>query len=583
MKADDGTRIALGAATALALLGAWGSSRGSMAKGKPSEDEIQRGRVVREIKRIAERGPTRGRDEDGRPEQEGVPVSIRQISEETGASMEVVEEEARRLASPGGGRGYYLEGEGESLSIGKVSPTMRWLTERVGKLKDRNPELAIRLVDVVLSYLLASTTSERLSGVISETETLIEDFNEGVGEDIFYRQIEVQPGEELKGYAQLYHYALIDRRMLKTAKDPDLWTDFGEGSFDNLSTNWRGHPYLPWIESIVAEAVQDEDLDKISTLLDRLTHVLDWVDAPGRREAIRERRRAERRRAEAQARRARGQAVEAQEQADDEGEEIDYGPEDLTVGVSLADAIEYADNWQRYAGRRTSKETIKALKAKGMWFGCHDGIHPINSPIVHRHANGWTWRKISTFEEKAYEGNMGSAEGLRSVPTRRTAYGFGCLRHCIGTNHISDYTEENGYFNYSLRTPANRPMLTITISNRQVIDFAGRMNRWPGTLGTYQGGVGVYVMAMLKKEGLDFKNESDYLDAEAQMIEEFFNAMNLSLRSSSRTDSVVSRLSEIERRKKAAAADGSPNRWPRYSRSVSGKLRDPSRRRRKSR
>jgi hypothetical protein len=94
--------------------------------------------------------------------------------------------------------------------------------------------------------------------------------------------------------------------------------------------------------------------------------------------------------------------------------------------------------------------------------------------------------------------------------------------------------------------------------------------------------VGVYVMAMLKKEGLDFKNESDYLDAEAQMIEEFFSAMNLSLRSS-RTDSVVSRLSEIERRKKAAAADGSPNRWPRYSRSVSGKLRDPSRRRRKSR
>lgn len=590
MSRIHGAGLAIGAAAALAALGAWSSREGSLAKGRPSEQEIQRGRVVREIKRIVERGPSRERDEDGRPVLEGDPVSIVQISEEAGLSIEVVEREARRLASPGGGGGYYLSGveagdpEG-LLSIGQVSPTMRWLTERVGKLKDKEPELAIRLVDVVIAHLGEQIhLSVVPSGVDQEVDVLEDDFMVAYQDGEIYKQVEFDPSSPLQGYASVYHEALKDRRILRTGNSPEFWTDGAHTNFDKVSTGWRGFDYLPWIESVIRDAIERDGLDNIQYLLDRLTHVLDWVDAPGRREAIREARRIERRRADRQARRARGQElrpepqgnVEEQEQAQHEAEA--YGPEELKPGVSLGDAVQYADNWQQRAGIRASREIVKALRSRGMWFACPDGIHPIESPVVHRHANGFTWRKISTFEEKAYEGNMGSAEGLRAPPRNRTAFGFGCLRHCIGTNHINDYIEERGYVNYSLRTPANRPLLTITIRGDEVVDFAGRMNRYPGTLGSYGGGVGTYVMAMLQKEGLGFKNEKEYLDAEVGMIQEFFKAMRLDLSRSRHTSYVISRLREIEDRKRAAQADGSPNRWRSYSRStLSGKMRDPGR------
>jgi hypothetical protein len=594
MSRFHGAGLAIGAAAALAVLGAWGSRGGSLAKGRPSEQEIQRGRVTREIRRIVERGPSRERDEDGRPVLEGDPVSIVQISEETGLDADVVESEARRLASPGGGRGYYLSGAetggpGGLLSIGQVSPTMRWLTERAGKLKAKEPELAIRLVDVVIAHLGEQVPLGVMpSGVDQEVDVLEDDFRVAYQDGEIYKQVEFDPSSPLQGYASVYHEALKDRRILRTGKNPELWTDGAHTNFDKVSTGWRGFDYLPWIESVIRDAIERDGLDNIRYLLDRLTHVLDWVDAPGRREAIREARRIERRRADRQARRARGQELQPEPQGDAEGQaeaqaqaryEVEaYGPEELKPGVSLADAIQYADNWQQRAGRRASKEIVKALRARGMWFACPDGIHPIESPVVHRHANGFTWRKISTFEEKAYEGNMGSAEGLRAPPRNRTAFGFGCLRHCIGTNHINDYVEERGYVNYSLRTPANRPLLTITVRGDEVIDFAGRMNRSPGTLGSYGGGIGTYVMSMLQKEGLGFKNEQEYLDAEASMIQEFFKAMRLDLGRSRHTSSVISRLKEIEERKRAAQADGSANRWRSYSRStLSGKMRDSSR------
>ena len=584
MRRDNGTGLAFGAAAALALLGAWGASRGSLAKGRPSEEEIQRGRLIRDIKRIVERGPTNERDEDGRPQLEGHPVTIRQISTEIGADLSAVEREAMRLASPSGGGGYYLEGQDGQPAIGQISPTMRWLTERVGKLKNKNPELAIRLVDVVISHLGEQIPlTAKPSGIDASAESLESDIREAVEEDLLYKEIELTPGEELKGYANLYHEALKDRRILRTPKNEEDWREDSFTNFDMVSTDWRGYKLLPWIESVIEDAIERDYIEQVQRLLDNLTFVLDWVDAPGRGDAIRAARRAARRRAEREAQLDRGQLLPAQPQAQEEedeqpGEEV-FGPEELTPGIGLDQAMEYATAWDRRQVTRTSKELQKALRRAGMWFACPDGIHPIQSPVVHRHANGWTWRKISTFEEKAYEGNMGDAGNLRSVPRDRIAYGYGCLRHCIGTHHISDYTERNGYLNYSLRTPDNRPLLTITVRNGMVIDFAGFANRKPGTLGTHGGGTETNILNMLQKEGLEFKNGNEYLDAEVQMVKEFFDAMGLNM-GSSHVSAVASRLKDIEERKRAAKADGSPNRWRSYSRaSISGKMRDAGGRR----
>lgn len=588
MRRDNGTDLAFGAAAVLALLGAWGAGRGSLAKGRPSEEEIQRGRLIRDIKRIVERGPTNERDEDGRPQLEGHPVTIRQISTEIGADLSAVEREAMRLASPSGGRGYYLEEQDGQTAIGQTSPTMRWLTERVGKLKNKNPELAIRLVDVVISYIGERVPlTAKPSGIEASAESLESDIREAVEEGLLYKEIELTPGEELKGYATLYHEALKDRRILRTPKNEEAWSEDSFTNFDRWSTDWRGYKYLPWIESIIEDAIDRDYIEQVQRLLDNLTFVLDWVDAPGRGDAIRAARRAARRRAEREVRLARGQLLpaqpqaqpQAQEEEDEQPGEETFGPEELTPGIGLDEAIEYASAWERRHARRTSKELQKELRKAGMWFACPDGIHPIQSPVAHRHANGWTWRKISTFEEKAYEGNMGDATYLRSIPRDRIAYGYGCLRHCIGTHHISDYTERNGYLNYSLRTPANRPLLTITIRDGMVIDFAGFANRKPGTLGTHGGGTETNILNMLQKEGLEFKNGGEYLDAEAQMVKEFFDAMGFMM-GGSYTSAVASRLRDIEERKRAAKADGSPNRWRSYSRaSISGKMRDASGRR----
>lgn len=75
----------------------------------------------------------------------------------------------------------------------------------------------------------------------------------------------------------------------------------------------------------------------------------------------------------------------------------------------------------------------------------------------------------------------------------------------------------------------------------------------------------------MRRAGPEFVgvSQQDYLDAEVLMVDEFFRAQGFP-RWGSDYDPVLRRLGEIERRKKAAKEDGSPNRWPQYQRTIAG-------------
>lgn len=505
MRRDNGAHIALGALAALTAFGVLAQGRGSRAKGRPEQVQLEQVKIHRALKRAADQA-------------DGDVVTLSSISQRTGFSEEEIEVEARNMARSGG---YYIEVDASGLrGIGKVHPLRQKLIGILNRNMESDPELGVRTVDLVIRLMPGGDRLRSTAGLMSSRALLEEDLRIAAP-NLGYPA--PAPGDEMKLYAKIYADKLRDRTFFKMGDSSD-WEDY---NLDAEASGFDGIRYLPWLESLMRGFIklhgEDAPFDSVQELTDTWSRILDWATA----------------------------------------ERVDL------TGMSLGDAYRAQDAWHQANQDRVNALDIERKRREGKWFDCPDGVHPIKSKEVHRHENGWTWQEITTWKELQNEGNLSK--------------GGGCLKHCIG--------EGDGYLtrsnsgrerHFSLRAPGNRPILTATISysNGEPVSLSqlkGLSNRRAG-----EPGHGGEIVSTMRRAGPEFSgvSQQDYLDAEVLMVDEFFRAQGFP-RWGSDYDPVVRRLAEIERRKRAAQEDGSPNRWPQYQRTIAGyRLRPQVQRRR---
>jgi hypothetical protein len=486
MNRDDGSKLALGAILAIAAVSTVSASRyGSMAKGRPSPQQIAQGRIKRALKRAADQG-------------RGTGVSLQQISADTGYSMNELTPVAHSMAKSGG---YYLE-DGQ---IGKISQVRQKLVAMIKRNLENNPELAVRATDTTLRLMPGGDALTSLFAMTSPTDVLDMDVKMAAEALGYPPPVD---GKELQTFAQIYLDHLRSRRFFKMSDDPEHHEDF---NIDEAASQWGEEGrYMSWIEERVRDIIRDtnDPSSQITNLVNRWNHIMDWATTT---------------------------------QAN-------------LAGVPVNDAYAASDDWHRANRERANAAEIERKRKQGKWFDCPDGVHPIKGEVVFEHENGWNWQEMKTHKELLFEGNTNS--------------GFGCLRHCIGT--VSKYRtglESGRYRHFSLRTPENKPLVTISIeySNGEPTgaeEIKSLSNRLPGTPGR-----GGEIVTMLRRSGM--KDKDKYLDTEVQMIDEFFREMGFP-RSGREYSPVSARLRDIQNRKRAAARDGSPNQWPKYERTLAG-------------
>jgi hypothetical protein len=429
------------------------------------------------------------------------------IEEATGFSGAELEAEAELMIRSGG---YYID-EVQDISrfrgIGKIHPIRQKFIGILNRNMESDPELGVRTVDLVIRLMPGGADLRSAAGLMSSRELLEEDLRIAAP-DLGYP--EPEPGDEMKLYAKIYADKLRDRTFFKMG-DPSAWDDY---NLDAEAFRFEGIRYLSWLESLMRDFIAlhgaDAPLASVEELADSWSNILDWASA---------------------------------ERAD-------------LTGMSLDEANEAQGAWHRANQNLAGAAEIERKRKEGKWFDCPDGVHPIKSRQVYRYDNGWTWQEIGSWKELQSEGNLRK--------------GGGCLHHCIGEGDSYLRAAQSGQQrHFSLRTPGNHPMLTATIDYSgsrptSLNQLKGLSNRRAGTTG-----YGGEIVAVLRRAGPQFADASAYLDAEVSMVEEFFESQGFP-RNSFDYDPVSIRLAEIEKRKKAAQADGSPNRWPQYRRTIAG-------------
>jgi hypothetical protein len=436
-------------------------------------------------------------------------ASFMEISEETGFSEPELEAEAEVMTRSGG---YYID-ESQEISnargIGKIHPLRQKLIGILNRNMDSDPELGVRTVDLVIRLMPSGADLRSSAGLMSSRELLEEDLRiaaPGLGYP------EPEPGDEMRLYAKIYADKLRDRTFFKMG-DPSGWDNY---NLDAEGSRFDGIRYLSWLESLMRDFIAlhgaDAPLASVEELAESWSDISDWASV----------------------------------------ERVDL------TGMSLDQANEAQTEWHRTNQNLATAAEIERKRKDGKWFDCPDGVHPIKSRQVYRYDNGWTWQEIGSWKELQNEGNFSK--------------GGGCLKHCIGEGDSYLRAAQTGrQRHFSLRTPENRPMLTATIEymgERPVTlnQLKGLSNRRAGEAGS-----GGEIVAVLRRAGAQFAGagQQAYLDAEVSMVEEFFEAQGLP-RNGVDYNSVLIRLADIERRKKAAEKDGSPNRWPQYQRTIAG-------------
>jgi hypothetical protein len=235
---------------------------------------------------------------------------------------------------------------------------------------------------------------------------------------------------------------------------------------------WQWERYAPWLASQINKMVKLKNqgrinestmLDQISRMNSELGYVFDWV----------------------------------------------YGVRPQLGRLSFDEAYQQSRNWHDQAREQANKAKIQRLKKQGKWFDCPDGISSQDPPVVFTFDNGFTVRKLTTWTEFQDEANFSK--------------GGGCLHHCVGNSDNYYNRSTSGEISvYSLRTPDNKPMVTITVNNRsQSVEQAkGLHNRLVGSEG--RGGQGI---ALMRRLGSLYPDLETYLDAECVMTRTFLESI----------------------------------------------------------
>lgn len=396
----------------------------------------------------------------------------------------------------------------EDAGIGKISQVRQKMIAMIKRNLEKNPELAVRATDMTLRLMPGGGELTSLFALTSPADVLAMDVRMAA-EALGYPPPE--NGKELQTFAQIYLDHLRSRRFFKMSDDPDHHEDF---NIDQAASVWGDEArYLGWVEETVRNMIREgADLERETTnLSNRWSHIMDWANA---------------------------------ERAN-------------LTGMSVRDANAASDEWHQANRDQADKEKINRLKRQGKWFDCPDGIHPIKGEVVFEHDNGWTWQEMKTQRELMFEGNINGKGG-------------GCLRHCIGSSpQYFNGIASGRYRNFSLRTPDNKSILTMTIEHAngrptRLAELKGLQNRSAASPAS-----GGKVYGTIRRLGMKESDQDNFLDQEALLIEEFLREMGFP-RSGHEYNSVSARLREIENRKRSASRDGSPNQWPHYERTLAG-------------
>jgi hypothetical protein len=255
MNRDDGSKLALGAILAIAAVSTVSASRyGSMAKGRPSPQQIAQGRIKRALKRAADQG-------------RGAGVSLQQISADTGYSMNELTPVAHSMAKSGG---YYLE-DGQ---IGKISQVRQKLVAMIKRNLETNPELAVRATDTTLRLMPGGEGLTSLFAMTSPTDVLAMDVKMAAEALGYPPPVD---GKELQTFAQIYLDHLRSRRFFKMSDDPEHHEDF---NIDEAASQWGEEGrYMGWIEESVRDIIRgtNDPSSQITNLINRWRHIMDWA------------------------------------------------------------------------------------------------------------------------------------------------------------------------------------------------------------------------------------------------------------------------------------------------------------------
>ena len=439
---------------------------------------------------------------------DGDVAAFSDISQSTGFSESELEAEAEIMTRSGG---YYIDEVGASRArgIGKIHPLRQKLIGILNRNMESDPELGVRTVDLVIHLMPGGANLRNAAGLMSSRELLEEDLRIAAP-SLGYPA--PAPGDEMKLYAKIYADRLRDRSFFKMG-DPSDWEDY---NLDAQAVGFDGVRYLPWLESLMRHFIElhgeDAPFESVEELAGSWSGIRDWAEA----------------------------------------ERVDL------TRMPLGRVYAAQEAWHQENQVQANALDLERKRREGKWFDCPDGVHPIESKEVHRHENGWTWQEIGSWKELQNEGNLSK--------------GGGCLKHCIGESDGYLTRANNGQErHFSLRAPGNRPILTATIGYSRgqpasLSQLKGLSNRRAG-----ETGLGGEIVATMRRAGPEFvgASQQDYLDAEVLMVDEFFRAQGFP-RWGSDYDPIIRRLGEIERRKRAAKEDGSPNRWPQYQRTIAG-------------
>lgn len=526
MRRDNGNIIALAAAAALAGAAIFSQSRrGARNDGDEASESGKKPKFeVSEQRR--KRGLLQRALRNAADQANGDTISISNLARETSHNEEELREVANELVKT---FGYYWLGDSRDL-FGKVSEVRKEVISMLRKAKSpEDAEVAVRAADLIARRFPNAGNYDAYAMDVSrrelENDMLV--YAESMGLP------EPTQDERMPMYANLFAEMLKKNEFFKNHND----RTGNNLNYDALASRWDYAFSIPFIQRVVRDAIRESNVEigpsaALQRFEGKYSDLMDWAaNVPG----------------------VRGRLAR----------------------MTLEEAQEESDRWHQEAQEELDRVKIERLKRQGKWFDCPNGIHPIsNSEVVHRHDNGsgFYWVRLKTGDEIKNEGNL--------------TKGYGCLRHCIGEWDGYIRSAENGsQRHYSLRTPSNRPVLTVTFnvdSNGnpgQTEQLKGYMNRNAGD--GISGGQMVRVKDVTLKDTIykDLTPEQ-YLDEEALMVADFYNSMRAN-RSGSELSRVNSRLAEIERKKKEAKKlEGSSNNWRKYRRSIateSGYARTKSR------
>lgn len=342
---------------------------------------------------------------------------------------------------------------GDGSFNARTSPFVQMVNRLYKVYGKQNPETFIRATDLI--FALHDSDNERVPGLSNSTAELelaaLEIMYPDLDEPDARQQAEAEGIVPLQEYAKFMLKMIRDNTYHEVLHTPGL--DVSEG------VEWAWGPYAPWIARELHKMMKAKKRGQIDDwqVLDTLQS---WTRTNSGWPYI-----------------ADLLAGGAAPVFGQQGQITGWNRRGIDVNrYSFDQMIQISREYHQRAAEQANKDKLKRLVRQGKISICKDGLSESDPEVVYTFPNGWTIRELKTKKEHMDEGHIGNI-----VRVGGTTFGGGCLHHCIGDHGYVEKAQKGQVRNFSLRTPSNRPVSTMTIdANGRVEQAKGFYNRFVG-------------------------------------------------------------------------------------------------------